>query len=283
LTSLLSTWRSNLSQFLVRQTHYYSPMGYYYLAIALPAALAVALSARRLAAIRVELAALVLAFAYMLVYLNFIDWMPGMRYYAPLVGLLLVPFSLLDVELRGRPSLEQPWREHVSFGLLGLVLGLASLSVVAIMQIEGQQLHKGTQESLVPLGRWLRETMPADSILAMSDVGATPFYSRLTTVDINPSSLTDRHIAENGWSSEYFFQVSPDVVALTAFSQTVPDFYSEHEALYAMPEYQSNYTRIGVVRNDWFQDRSYWVFLKRGAELTPEQLASFPLGLRKPR
>jgi hypothetical protein len=206
-----------------------------------------------------------------------------MRYYAPLVGLLLVPFNLLDVELRGRPSLEQPWREHVSFGLLGLVLGLASLSVVAIMQIEGQQLHKGTQESLVPLGRWLRETMPADSILAMSDVGATPFYSRLTTVDINPSSLTDRHIAENGWSSEYFFQVSPDVVALTAFSQTVPDFYSEHEALYAMPEYQSNYTRIGVVRNDWFQDRSYWVFLKRGAELTPEQLASFPLGLRKPR
>jgi hypothetical protein len=115
----------------------------------------------------------------------------------------------------------------------------------------------------------------------MSDVGATPYFSGLRTVDINPSSLTDRHIAENGWSADYFYEVNPDVVILTAFSLTQPDFHKAHESLYAEPRFQSAYERLGVTRNDWHEDRSYWVFLRRGATLTPEQLATFPPGIQK--
>ena len=40
--------------------------------------------------------------------------------------------------------------------------------------------------------------------------------------------------------------------------------------------------RIGVVRNDWYQDRSYWVFVRKGLIPTSEQMASFPRGIYKP-
>ena len=93
--------------------------------------------------------------------------------------------------------------------------------------------------------------------------------------------MTDRHIAENGWSSDYFFAVDPDVVAITAFSLDKPDFYGVHEELYAMPRFQETYEQVGVVRNDWYQDRSYWVFLRRGLPVSAQQMANFPQGLTK--
>lgn len=280
-SEFLSTWSTNVGQFFVRQTHYYAPFAYYFLALGLPAALGIALSWKRLSTRQVELAAFVLAVAYALVYFNFTDWMPGLRYYAPLAALLLIPFSLLADELRGQSDPAEPWREVLPFAALGAVLGVVSLFGYALVRMDAQSLEASTQSSLVTLGEWLADTMPADAVLAMSDVGATPYFSRLETVDINPYSLTDRHIAENGLTADYFFQVDPDVVILTAFSQTEPDFYGAHEELYALPRFRSTYERVGVTRNDWYQDRSYWVFLKKGVELTPEQLASFPQGIRR--
>jgi hypothetical protein len=198
-----------------------------------------------------------------------------------LVGLFLIPFSLLGDELRQEPNRSGDWRGNLSFLMLGMSVGFISLFSLAAIRLDSQQLQTATQESLVKLGLWLRETAPADSVLAMGDVGATPYYSRLHTVDINPLSLTDRHIAANGWSNDYFFHVDPDIVVITAFSLTEPDFVRVHEELFALPQFQETYERVGISRNDWFQDRSYWVFMRRGAQLTPEQLARFPMGISK--
>lgn len=273
---------TNLGQFFVRQTHYYSPMGYYYAAILLGAVLGALLARRRQHHRPVEWTALILALVYAAVYLNFVDWMPGMRYYAPLLGIMLIPFSLLGPELRSAGGQAGDWRSDLAFLLLGAALGIFSLSSLASLRLDSNQLQTSTQASTVELGHWLRETMPPDAVLAMSDVGATPYYSGLQTIDINPDSLTDRTIAENGWSDDYFFATAPDVVAITAFSLTQPDFYAVHEALYAMPRFQSTYRQVGTVRNDWYQDRSYWVFVRRSISLTPEQLATFPKGIHKP-
>jgi hypothetical protein len=275
--SIIDPWLTNLRQFFVRQTHYYTPMVYYYVAIALPAAFGLWTAWRRGRRPAVESTAFLLALALGLIYINFVDWMPGMRYYAPLVGLLLVPYSLLGAAERvaGGPRDE-------SYALLVAALALFSLSGLAALRLDGGQLQASTQASLVELGHWLRQTMPPDATLAMSDVGATPYYSGLRTVDINPQSLTDRHIAENGWSADYFFSVDPDVVVITAFSLTRPDFYSAHEELYASPRFQAAYERAGVVRNDWYQDRAYWVFVRRGAAPGPEAMAAFPAGITKP-
>jgi hypothetical protein len=280
--SFVDAWISNFRQFFLRQSHYYVPLVYYYVAVALPAALSAVLAWRRNQRPTLELTALLLALAYAAIYLNFVDWMPGMRYYAPLVGLFLIPFSLLGPELRVPSGLHKERVADLAYGLIGLMLALFSLSNLAALRLNSQQLQASTQESLVELGIWLRETMPPNAKLAMSDVGATPYFSRLHTIDINPESLTDRHIAENGWSDEYFFAADPDIVVITAFSLDQPDFYGVHEALYHSPRFQTAYERIGVVRNDWYQDRSYWVFARRGERPTHEQMADFPAGISKP-
>lgn len=273
-------WIANLRNLLLRQTHYYAPFGAYYGLLALLALVGAALGWSRRRELRVEYTALILALVYLAVYLNFADWMPGGRYLVPLVGLLLIPFSLLATELR-LPSPAGGVRAALPFTLLAAAVAAMSISGVAVLRTEAGRLQTSTAVSLVPLGQWLRDTVPADSVLAISDVGATPFYSGLETVDINPESLTDRHIAENGWSSDYFYQVDPDVVVITAFSLDEPDFYSVHEALYAEPRFQETYERIGVVRNDWYQDRAYWVFVRRDLPLSAEQRAALPEGLRK--
>ncbi|HMT21847.1 MAG TPA: hypothetical protein PKE20_11495 [Promineifilum sp.] len=277
--ALLDSAITNLRQFLVRRTHYYMPLAYYYAAIAIPAAVAAAMAWRRGEHRPIEWTALILALIFAVIYLSFVDWMPGMRYYAPLVGLLLIPFSLLGRQLFGADA---PAQGGSAYLLLGAVLALFSLSSLAGLRLDSGRLQTSTAASMVELGRWLRGAMPGDAGLAMRDVGATPYYSGLRTIDINPESLTDRTIAEQGWSADYFFTVGPDVVVLTAFSLTRPDFYSVHEELYAMPRFQAAYERIGVVRNDWYQDRAYWVFARRGYTPSAEQMATFPVGIRKP-
>lgn len=278
---IVDTWLANLQQFFVRQTHYYTPAGYYYAALALPAVVAAVWAWRRGQRRPVEWTALILALVLAAVYLNFVDWMPGMRYFAPLLGLLLLPFALLGPAWRGADKGWATAGGDIPYLLLGATLALFSLSSLASLRLDGGRLQANTAASLVPLGQWLRQTMPPDAVLAISDVGATPYYAGLHTIDINPASLTDRTIAAEGWSADYFYAVDPDVVVLTAFSLTEPDFYSDHEALYAMPRFQSTYERIGVVRNDWYQDRSYWVFVRRGLRPDAQQMAAFPAGIDK--
>lgn len=284
-SSFINAWFTNARFFFERQTHYFAPMAYYYGAFALLALIAAAVSFKKRFERRIELTALVLALVYMAVYVNFIDWMPGMRYYAPLTALLLIPVTILARELAVPQLQGERWRTQLRvelpFVLLCLMLAGLSLFSTAVLRLDSQRLQANTATSSANLGRWLHETMAADTILAISDVGATPYYSQLPTVDINPESLTDRHIAEHGWSSDYFFSVDPDVVVLTAFSLTQPDFYPQHEALYAAPRFQATYQLIGITRNDWYLDRSYWVFVRQGTALSEAQLASFPQGISK--
>jgi hypothetical protein len=65
-------------------------LGYYYLTLALIAGGALgALRARKIIA-PIETLAFLVALAYGFIYFNFVDWMPGMRYYAALVGTRIV-------------------------------------------------------------------------------------------------------------------------------------------------------------------------------------------------
>jgi hypothetical protein len=280
-SSLITAWFTNARFFFVRQTHYYAPLAYYYGTFLLLALFAAAVAFRKRFERPVEFIALLLALLYSLAYVNFVDWMPGMRYYAPLLPLLLLPVSMLARDLVPAWSGRERWRAELPFSLLCLTLAGLSLFTVALLRLDSEKLQASTATSAVNLGIWLRDNAPPGSLLAMSDVGATPYYSQLPTIDINPLSLTDRHIAEQGWSNDYFFNVDPDVVVLTAFSMSNPDFYPQHELLYAEPRFQAAYRLVGISRNDWYQDRSYWVFMRSGFALSEAELASFPKGIRK--
>lgn len=280
-SSLINAWFTNARFFFVRQTHYYSPMAYYYGALMMLGLVGAAVSYKKRFERRVEFTALVLALVYCFVYVNFVDWMPGMRYYAPLTALLLIPLSMLACELALPQAGIERWRVELPFGLLYLLLAGLSLFSVAMIKQDSESLQAGATTTQVELGHWLHDHIPAGARLAISDVGAAPYYSQLPTLDINPEALTDRYIAENGWSADYFFQVAPDVVVLTAFSLTEPDFYPQHEDLNAEPRFQDTYRLVGVTRTDWHWDRSYWVFVSEEIVLSDQQLATFPPGLKK--
>jgi hypothetical protein len=283
-SSLLSTWTTNFRFLFWRQNHDFAPFGYYYGALGLIAGGTVLGIIRRERRMPFEALPAALAALYGLVYLNFVDWMPGMRYAVPLIGLLALALGASNGFVAR--SIRRPASAGTSArprrGTIAAAYGLAlaiGLSSVAVLGRDGRRNEASTQRCLVELGTWLRVNVPSHTLLAMSDVGATPYYSGLPTIDINPRSLTDRHIAHHGWSDRYFYERDPDLVVLVSFSARRPVFYRVHQRLFDGARFQRSYHLIGVTRYDPSEQRSYWVFASDSIRLSREQMASFPTGL----
>jgi hypothetical protein len=264
----------------VRQNHYFAPLGWYYVGLAGVTLLGHAAVFARTRRPTISLLPLAVALVCAALYMNFVDWMPGMRYFAPLVAPVLVSLVPFDLSLDVGAAGAAPARRGAFGTAAALVVVLAAgFGSVAALTLDARRNEASTRASQVALGKWLAANVPGDALLAASDVGAIPYYSGLRTVDINPRSLTDVHIAKHGWSDAYFFERNPDVVVLVSFSTTRPAFYGEHRTLYEGADFRERYTLAGVTRYDWYRDRSYWVFLGPRLHLTEAQIASLPEGI----
>jgi len=277
--SILRAWYTNLHFFFIRQNHYFAPFGYYYGALTLLAVVALAFEDLRRPASSLELTSLILTMVYMAVYVNFVDWMPGMRYYSALIPLLLIPIARLQEGLFREFNPTSSFRAAIRFSIISIAILLMSLFGVAQLKIDAQRNEESTSSSLVALGKWLKHSIPPGSLMAISDVGATPYYSGLPTLDFNPEPLTDMQIAKYGWSNDYFFKRNPKVVIFVSFSLTEPKFYGKHMQLLNDPRFSKLYRLVGVTRYDWYQDRCYWVYLHRDIELGDVALEQFPKGI----
>jgi hypothetical protein len=140
------------------------------------------------------------------------DTMGRHRFLAP----LLVPLMILADE--GTRSM---WRRLGR----GLVVALFLLSFY--FNLTGHWNHKesvaryrvGLETAHIALGGWLRERFPADTVLAIGDAGAVPYFSKLTTIDL--WGLNDVKIAhmpgEYGVKDampEYVFEREPGIIVL---------------------------------------------------------------------
>jgi hypothetical protein len=77
----------------------------------------------------------------------------------------------------------------------------------------------------VAIGRWLRDELPADTMIAVIPAGAIPYESRLETIDM--LGINDEHIAHRDidlgkfnaghekFDSEYVLDRQPDIIILT--------------------------------------------------------------------
>lgn len=275
-SSLIDGWGKNANRYFVNWAYYAPPLGYYFVAL-----VAVSMAAIRLRSggARVESAALLLALVLAGVYMNFVDWMPAMRYHAAIVGLLLVPAASLQLAI---PAPRWQLREPVARRVFGFTVAAAVLFGalnLAHLKMVTDRTAANTEDCLVPLATWMRESLPPGSLLAMGDVGIVPYYSRLRTVDIHPESLTDLHIAKGAFSAEYLLDRDPDVVALSVRGIYSPRMDPLHYALYRNERFSARYNFVGTVRNQWYEDRSYWVFLRKTVPIHPQQLAQFPNGI----
>ena len=242
----------------------FAPCGFYYTTVVLVTAMGLRLVPGPRP--KSQTLAFALGIALAAVYVNFLDWMPGQRYFSVLVPLMCIPAAAL---------LQGPARPFISIVLVPLLA--FSLDTAFKVRADARSLEQSTAGSLLALGHWLNGAVPAQSLLAVSDVGAIPYYSRLRTVDTNPHSLADLKIAHRGFTLDDFFARHADIVIFVSFSISQPVFYPEHQPVLLDPRFQQ-YRLIGVTQYSRI-GRCYWVYARDSLSLPKEKLASFPHGI----
>jgi hypothetical protein len=276
---ITGAWVANLTQDFVRHRNDFPQIGYYVAALFVLAVAGVKVRANRFGT-NVETAALTLGLLYAIVYINFVDWMPGMRYYAGLVPVLFVPIA--RVWTFGGPAASS-YHQRIANGRYAVVAAaalLVSLSVLSSLQRTVKRVEEGNRFCVLPLAQWLDTYTPPNWRLAMGDVGAVPYYSKRYTIDINPRPLTDAGAASKGWSEHYFYSKKPDIVVLVSRGLFEPRMYPEHAVLMKTARFDNSYRLIGAARQSWYEDRSYWVYFRRESPpLDAEALMAFPIGV----
>jgi hypothetical protein len=274
--SLIYAWGENFNYYFIKQSDYFPPVGYYFAALVILAITGLRLSKSAATLRKTEVVTVALIIVYAVVYFNFRDWMPGMRYHAAYVGLMLLP----AVHVQGRffePS--ETRGKRTSFWLIGIMAVVLNFGVLAQLRVVTKRAELSSRLCTVALGKWLKGVFPPGSVMAVSDVGAIPYYSGFQAIDFHPESLTDIYIAKNGFSIDYVRERDPDIVVLPSRSIYVAKFYPEHYEM-ALDRRFDDYRLIGVSRYDWFDDRCYWVYIRSSfPKLTDEQFEAFPHGL----
>jgi len=273
----LTAWRKNFWQYFIAGSFYEAPYGYFYAALALTSMAGVLLTRARDAAGDVDRLALLLAFVLAAVYANFVDWMPGMRYHAPLVGLLCLPMVRAQRMLPEAWWGRKPWRSGLGVAL-ALVILMSGYGLYRLKMRSGI-VTQSQRECMIPLAEWLREVVPPNSLLAIGDVGAVPYYSGLRTLDIHRESLTDPRIAREGFTVDYVLQRQPQIVVFNVRGVFAAKMDPLHYTLGNDERFRKQYRFMGTVRHAWYLGRSYWVFMHMDGAVRLEALDRFPIGV----
>ena len=69
----------------------------------------------------------------------------------------------------------------------------------------------GLENAHIQLGKWLKKYAYPETVIALQDVGAIPYYSGLKTIDIHPEGLTNRHTIEFGFDWNHIFTLEIDL------------------------------------------------------------------------
>lgn len=114
------------------------------------------------------------------------ETMGTFRFLAPALPPL---FVLADEAARGlRPA------RHRVLAAAALALALASAGLGSFQLLRARAPYRaGLRQAHFALGRWLHDTRPPDTWLAIGDAGAVPFFSRLPVIDL--WGLNDAEIA----------------------------------------------------------------------------------------
>lgn len=278
----LHAWLENMRMYLVMQGRDYAPMGYYYAVLAVLALIGLSLSTAKGGKRHGERFALALAAVYGIVYFNFIDPLPGMRYHAPLIGLLFVPIAHVSSGILKDAGFALDRKRVVPYVLAVSTLMAVNLEWVANLKMNASRVDEGNQACSKDLGKWLREAESPDALLAVTDLGLIPYYSGLKTLDVGKKPLT----AEPGRgfiNARYVLERDPDVVLLVSNGMFVGVFDEAYVELVESPVFQSRYKVRGAVRQDMYMDRCIWVYERREIEHPEEVVDKFPFGVSSVR
>lgn len=272
-------WIENFRMYFITQGSDHLPSGYFTLLLAAGAVVGASMSPARLDWKRTEQTALVLAGVFSLIYFNFVDAMPGLRYHAALIGLFFIPGVYLQSGAMKSMTADKALVGRVKVASLVVVALAVSFSWLAYLKMGMTRTETGNQDSAVALADWLREALPGDAKLAINEAGIIPYYSDFQTVDIAPKPVVGDHPSGRWWD-DWFFDAHPDVIVLTGRGIFYATMAPEHYELVSSARFNSVYRLLGVVRYDWFEDQSFWVYIPKDRPPFDEALLDkFPLGI----
>jgi hypothetical protein len=179
------------------------------------------------------------------------DWMLGYRLFHVLIPLscLLVPFVFMQLEERMRALRIKPFL--VTLPLLGCGLLLNLSSTVYDSHVRGAAEESYVHEG-VAVGKWMRENLEPDALLATNTAGTIAYYSRLPIVDmmgLNDKVIAGRKDVPELWKGiekgdgAYVLSRRPDYIQFgSSNGSDLPRFLSDCE-LYLSPEFWDHYQR----------------------------------------
>ncbi|UCG51318.1 MAG: hypothetical protein JSW58_14150, partial [Candidatus Latescibacterota bacterium] len=130
--SVLYAWGENLHYYFLKQSDYFPPVGYYYAALIILAITGLRFSRSEAAHRKSEVVTIVLVITYAVVYFNFRDWMPGMRYHSAYVGLMLFPAVYVQGRFFESPETK---RRMTPFWLIGIMAVVMNFGVLAQLRV----------------------------------------------------------------------------------------------------------------------------------------------------
>jgi arabinofuranosyltransferase len=265
----------NLRAYFMVQGYNFPAFGYYYLATAIVASIGWSVAGRKFAG--TETAALGVCAILATTYLFFVDLMPGMRYHAALVPLLMVP-GVHAVGALGR-AIDKVFTNRGGVARVVVVVSALIISAgwMADLRLVSNRLHNDNEITLVGLGIWLGEHIPPGSLLSTDAPGIMPYYSRLETVAIQPHPITGKGGDE--FSLDGFLERPPDVVVLQSRGIFVSDMGPVPLRLTSSSRFRKLYRALGAIRFDWFHDRSYRIYVRKELKFDEEQLENLPQGV----
>jgi arabinofuranosyltransferase len=175
------------------------------------------------------------------------DWMERNRFLLPIIPLMCLITA--EVVSRIHDQLVQRSRglaEGVTAAVLILYLGLNARGLASLYHYTTVRAA-GYESAHMQLARWLDESLPPGSSVALMDVGIVGYYTDLRVLDI--TGLTDRTIAHSPgvffnkeYDARYILDQEPEVIALVDWDKDLePDLFID-EGIYSHPDFLHRYT-----------------------------------------
>jgi arabinofuranosyltransferase len=178
------------------------------------------------------------------------DWMPGLRFWVPILPLLYLILAETLVggyhRLRGSGQTQRRSVDGVGLAILGGFYLALSVGYTGIIWWYTDSRARGYEQSHHALATWLRENAPADASAALMDIGIVGYYSQLRIIDL--AGLTETHIAhspgafqEKIYDPAYILDQQPQYIVLVSTDgNQVPDFPIDLR-IYQSPFFQASY------------------------------------------
>lgn len=211
------------------------------------------------------------------------DWMPGLRFWAPILPFLhlILAEALMNIYYRFRISAtaRQKVLSGVGLGVLGGLYMLLLVGYTAVTWLYTSLRVQGYEEAHYSLATWLRDNASPDASVALMDIGIIGYYSQLRIIDL--TGLTESHIAHTPgafqdkiYDPAYVLDQAPEYVILVSTDgDLVPDFPIDLR-IYQSPLFQARYEYAFKLAHLGDGDGTGYYLLVFERKQTPQQTGS---------